>query len=845
MNEQNKQTNAKNIKLNATGRDDNVSPKHEACFSKRVRSIGSGKCRSSPANNNADKIGHRCIEVIDSVRNALHNVLLLDHSKVSDDVLHCKKKTLETEIVALMRELDFVISSSSGTIKDKVFNEGIIVLFDAVTIVEDNPPFNNHVELNKSSDSPTMEIWDSITLLLSKVLKDENKQRYDTKRSSFVKLENDEVDVMLRAIEGPMIKMVGMDRNDNALYFLINQEAMYKKLVCMLKCLRIFLTGFCVYLSNEDRIRNVVEILIIPLLAVDLKMLTGKEIETVKVQKMLAIHVEVLQCTTQILRWRQSSSSLLSSQCNLYFDTRRVKESTLSQSIGETILDVLVNIINFDAYLKLEDNSWICYSCDCLITLLKSMNGNTRKKTTVVSLSDQMQIANIFKWVHKSLQCYIFGLPLTTTSTISLLELLKTLVQLYPKLCAQFWALYLPPPSSLRQVKCEHDGTKLPRCFNLIHVMSMSVESTLSLQDIRVISTECCKNILQALPFNLWSRSGYLAGRIESSLSAIIETTVVMLSKQLSVNEMEALYSLAVTIITVVPFDKYSVLMDSAVGLVKKIAQNYSNYGLHGGLGLEVVVSAVIDSLGGKEMPNGDVTPLPLPMQIFLMDQMSSSFLRQLFYKISEISSKTIIERGIQTMIQMQLFVQVVKAAPWIFNDNSKRLESMIDLLKLLLSSEDKMLKITGSELSSAFIVGKNQEYRAVGSNGELPLSLYECLYVALNDKDAKIRCSILSTYSLMSFQIWQVLLRATHNPLKIILSLATEDSGDSNCTVRSEACKALGNITSILIQGYNAPDSYDLSESVVDGIIRETALVTASAADDSNCGVRSMVSMF
>lgn len=803
------------------------------------KNVVSGKCRSNPANNMGKNGGHRCRDVIDNARKVVQN--FLDHSKVS----------FEKEIFALISELDSAISSSGGTIKDNgIFKEGLIVLFELVTILEDDEvpvPTENVESCFSNLDASTIVMWDSIALLLFKLFDDENSKRQNTKRNSFMKLENDEADAMLRAIERPMFEMVGIEgQNDTILYSLINHEARYKQFISMLKCLRIFLKGFGVYLCNELRLRKVVEHLVIPLLAFDLNMLPGgKDAKSISVQKILAIHIEVLQCTIQVLRLRRNSSTLLSSQ-HLYFDTRRIKENSLSQSIGETILHVLVKIMNVDAYLKQEENSWIYYSCECLMTFLKTMDSNTKKTgKTVVSISVQMQVASIFKWVHKSLQCHLLELPLfkTRSSIYSILELLGTLVQLYPKSCAQFWALFLPPPTSIRQTRSEHDGTEAPRNCNLIHIMSMPDDSTTSLFDIRVKATHCCKDILQALPFNLWSRSGYLAGRIESSLDAIIETTSAILSKQISVNEMGAVYSLAVTIITVVPYEKYSILMDSAVGLVKQIAQNYSKYGLHGGLGLEVVVGALIESLGGKEMPNGDITPLPLPMQKFLMGSMSSSFFNQLFFKISEISSKTVIERGIQTMIQMQLFVKVVKSAPWIFNENSKRLDSMIDLLKLLLSSDDKMLIITGSELLSAFIVGQKQGgFRAVCSEEELPISLYECLYAALTQKDTMIRCSILSTYSLMSFNVWRILLmRTSHNPLNIILSFAMEYSGDPNSTVRSDACKALGNISTVLIKGYSALESNDLSLDVLDNIIKETAMVTVNATEDSNSSVRSM----
>jgi len=97
----------------------------------------------------------------------------------------------------------------------------------------------------------------------------------------------------------------------------------------------------------------------------------------------------------------------------------------------------------------------------------------------------------------------------------------------------------------LLTVQAEKKGSTTDcMAIHLVSIMSLQNDSSLFSEE-KVMATLCWKEILEALPLHLWSRSGYLAGRTESSLSLVIRSTAGHLSPQ---KEREATYSLAVTI---------------------------------------------------------------------------------------------------------------------------------------------------------------------------------------------------------------------------------------------------------------------------------------------------------
>ena len=723
--------------------------------------------------------------------------------------------------------------------KDERLSEGCVVLLEAANVIEHGYELGDNEVI---AFEAMISIWNDVTSVITRSLQNEDGMKYTAKKASLIKLENGEAGEMCHSIISAIVKMLdlqGPEENKSiAPIPLFTKTHCWTKMLALLRCLGAFLAGFGFNLQLQEHICRIVSMILVPILEFDLRS-ASIGIHSLPIINVLSTQVAAMDCVVRILRWNQYSSALLAPQI-VDVDSKVVGQHKAGY-LRENLLVSIVNIINSDDYLQLEDTDWLCRSCQCLTTILENMNSLNGKQNPQnrIDLSDQIQIANIYKWVQNTLQCEIDG---RSSKGYSLwwysLDLLKTVVRLHPKVCAQYWSLFLPQETSYSPTRTVKGSTTAT--VNLVSIMSLQNEVSSLFSEEKVVATLCCKEILEALPLHLWSQSGYLAGRIESSLIQVIRATTNHLSAQSPQMEREATYSLAVTIFTSIPYEKYVKLKEPAIDLIDQMGKNYSTYGLHGGLGLEAVVQALTDCMGGQETPNGEITLLPLPTFEWLNRPLSALFVSHIFNKMTEISSHEVIEKGVQTKMQMNLFVRVIRSATWILVGDLSRLDALVDLTRLLLKSEENVLKIIGAALLSAFITGRKASAKRI--DGDFPLTVYAYLDTVLTVRDSKVRCSSLNTLSLLEFNIWKLLLVSERNPLRLVLPMALEYSGDPDAKVRSEACKALGNIMTVFMHGNS---SLALGSSIRDILhqnIEETIQVAASAMEDSDSQVRSMV---
>ena len=780
-------------------------------------------------------------------------------------------RNLQIDLQTLASELKLILAPSKNAIHDKRENkEALSILFQGADLIEQyladgcnrRCPLDNGGSIDVVLVS-TM-LWNDIDSVISSSLQNQNDAKYTPRKASLIKLLSKESQELFLVLVKPIASLSDVQwsmpnstrqSDDNGPVTAFRNKQNCDKMISLLHCLRAFITGYCFNLHSEDHIGRLVESVIIPILVPDPRSISGEGGESVSIQHILSVQTATMDCVVRILRWKQCSSAILAP---LVLDVDANGEEQLKANpLREKLLRTVVTIINCDVYLRSENTSWLCYTCQCLTSLLGNANvtGSTKSEAngsgTGSNVSDQVQIANIFKWVHKTLQCDVVTAQNERSLRWYSLDLLKTVISLCPKACAQYWSLFLPQLSSSHNPTSPPRGNNAPsasRTINLMSIMSLQdIESAPSSSEERSMAMLCCKEILEALPLRLWSRSGYLTGRIESSLEEVIASTTQHLSKSNPIQELESCYFLAVTLLTVMPYSKYELLVEPAVGLMNQIGRNYSMYGLHGGLGLETTVKALADCLGGKETPNGQISPLPIPAREWLRRPISSNFVSHIFNKMSEISQHEVIVKGIQTTLQMNLFVRVVRSAAWILIEDSSRIQAFIELTNILLQSDDRSLKVTGARLVKAFIEGRisssREEMNEVAIEADLPFSLYTKMHNLLKEQDTFVRCSVLSTYSSLSFTEWRVMLPTEYNPLLLMLPMALEYSGDSDGRVRSETCKALGHIMTVFMRWPSSLQLDSPSRVVLNQNIKETIQVTASAMEDSDATVRSMVS--
>lgn len=222
------------------------------------------------------------------------------------------------------------------------------------------------------------------------------------------------------------------------------------------------------------------------------------------------------------------------------------------------------------------------------------------------------------------------------------------------------------------------------------------------------------------------------------------------------------------------------------------------------------------------------------------------------FNKMAEISSHDVIEIGGQTILQMNLCVRFVRSATWILLKARRRMDSFIELTKKLMGADDESLKLVGTRLVKAFVEGRQcidqEDKKSLALEVSLPPHIYVQLQSLLNEGKTSVRCSVLSTFGSLHFCEWRTLLisdAATNlNPFSRILQMALEYSGDAGSRVRSEACRAIGNIMTDCMRESRTLDVDAPLKGTIIQIVDAAVQVTTSAAEDSDASsVRSMVS--
>ena len=786
---------------------------------------------------------------------------------------------VQQDVHTAATELSVILSDTKAAVKDARVHEAYSMIFQGADCIEQyllsyNISLGVASEEQKKSIQYSIMVWDDIAKLISSSLLNQHDLKYTPRKASKVKFPIEKVHTMFSIVLRPIASLLDVewspkgDTNSpnselispkHIAPFLFGIERHCEKMVVLLRCLRDFVMGFGYNMDSNQHIIPLVERIIDPILAFDPKAISNERRGAVSIHDVLSIHTATVELLVRILRWKQCSSALLAPLV-IDVNTRGI-EQLKANPLRERLLSSVITIINCDVYLRLDDTSWLCHTCQCLASLLDNMNAakGAKKQATGRNTSDQIQIANIFKWVHKTLQCDIVSFQNERSLWWYSLDLLKTVIRLYPESCAQYWSLFLPQYStSSSSSSSQSESPRSPRDKNcqaasgkkdLMSIICLHDDSGISLREEQIMAVLCCKEIIEALPLHLWSRSGYLMRRVETSLGVVITTTTRYISQSNPSRERESFYSLAVTILIAIPFHEYDQLVKPAVDLINLMGRFYNMYGLHGGLGLEETVRALTDCFGGKENPDGEVTPLPIPVRDWLKRSISSTFISRLFNKMSDISSHEVIEKGVQTLMQMNLFVQVVRSAHWILGDqHSTRMKSFLSLTRMLLQSDDSSLKVTGCELLVAFIEGgkstAGQDSHQKDVDIQLPLTLYADLYSTLSEEQSGVLCSALSAYSSLNYTVWMELLVSEYNPLTQILPMALEYSGHPKGKVRSEACCALGNIMSVLVRGSSCRQWSSSVQDLITLNIEGTLQVTASATEDSDANVRSMVSL-
>lgn len=611
------------------------------------------------------------------------------------------------------------------------------------------------------------------------------------------------------------------------------------KVIMFIRSLALLVKAFGCDLNGENDIGFMVGTVLLPILEIDL--IQSRD----NIHMVLKLITSALDCLVEVLVWKHHSSAILSP---LVVGVGSSGQERLHQNpLRVQLLQSLIGLLNTEEFIDSEHNHFLCSVCKVLYTSLDKMyaielshkNKNKTEKNKIVI--EHTEVASIFKWVQKSLQLkhsnastYI-GKGDEESLLWHSLRLLESITKLYPKGCAQYWALFLP--QSAMSPKSASSGPT-----TLVSIISNDEDGS---DDNKIMATKASKEFIGSLPLDLWSKSGYLMNRVETSLLELLLCFNRQLSKRQSKEYMNALCVTAGILVTEIPYSEYKGLISSAESLLNQLADCYIEYDSEKNLSdcLAFCGKVITDCFGGKETPQGDRKPLPIPTENWLRGASSQNFVEQVFTTLHFIDPETLTSKNSIASMKVTLITRMVRSVAWIVIDNETRLTNFITLSQKLIDSETMQLKLTGVKLLSSFLEGKrNTEQLSgnskIGSNSMY--TIYTILSSLLKVNASPLRLCTLTAFSHLQYIDWLVLLNQQPNPIQLMLPICLEYSGDEDANVRAEACRSLGNMVTECLESFDNLYHDELKSKIHD-IVVDAIKVTASAVEDSTAGVRSM----
>ena len=617
-------------------------------------------------------------------------------------------------------------------------------------------------------------------------------------------------------------------------HIFVKDKFRVNKLLVLGQCLKYLIQGFGQNIHGESFVASMIESVLIPLLEIEYLM------KDQNIDQILELQLMSMECVIVVFRWRQLSSAILSPTI-MVLEANSKKESPCPNLLRLRLLRSLIAILNSEEFITKEHNSFLCSICNCLYVSLdriyaielshKNKNIEDKNKLRI----DHLEIAAVFRWVHKSIQVISTPSVIKETSIRwHALRLLTCITKLYPQGCAQYWALFFPQASS----SPKKSNTSV---ITLITILSDD-KSPFPTYDEKIQCIISAKNFVDSLPIDMWSRSGYLMNRVEASLLQFIHCCRDQLAKKQPIEYMNELLVAAKCLIIKIPYNVYKGVIEAGVLLISQLGEYYLLNKENEDETVTTSLKVLADCFGGVETPQGGLTPLPLPTEIWLRRSLSSVFVDKVFRIIARIDSTSLNSKGLANL-EVNLLTHMVRTVSWVVLENETRLKNFVALSRVLISSDNNKMKLTGVQMISAFVEGKRNatELSSNSKTGSQSMILiYQCLYQMLLERNSSILSCTLSAYGNLQYSDWLVLINQDPNPLKLILKLCIECTPDRHGNVKSEACRSIGNVVTECLESIRNIYHEELRKKIF-AIVRDSIDVTAFAVKDTIAGVRSM----
>lgn len=677
----------------------------------------------------------------------------------------------------------------------------------------------------------------------------------------------------------------------------------------ILQCLNAIFAKLGSILPAEETAERLVRPLFVPVLeSASSSSITGDVEQSCRQALCRSLLPATVGCISSLISQKRQASAILAP---LVLD---ILEDGDEREVANPLRLQLLSLLQ-GSLLNENDESVLASTCECFSDILDAVyfidRGNKARGRGSGKEATDINVASTARRIRTLLERSgnIEGRRDATDSTrtsisnlrVDILRLLSSLARAYPKAMAGQWAFFLEetmlaydPLSS--PLKSASSGLTASSPLLVTFIQSGDSKG-------KVAAMEAGRALICALPLKLWFGLGSrrdgrrtftgttsLASRVAKALGqllAALKSAVLVSTEQISSDE---IVIEACTIVEVViqtePF-----LYDATLALaltdlldtlrmliIKQLSKSPSRDTV-----AVVIIRAFVKGTGGTINPKGDLIPLSKPVEEWLSRAENRKFLFRLFSMLVKplddmlpssgcgdgnneddnflFTSNVSIREEAGTLLML-----VLRMAPSIlgFGDDDSGWTPHVfsSAVQSLLGDIDPKRRQLGLQFVRHYVQGRN-DFLSEEISPFVCEAFGSVLLRALGDTNAGIRSSSAATYGLFLHSDWAILLEKSsdhfHHLLQMCVGKDTSRTnkiyaGESSAGVRSEACKAIGNMCSECCRGSSGNSTFSGSGSDLDDreetplhidgldqIVCNVLDTVTIAVDDKNAGVRGM----
>lgn len=357
----------------------------------------------------------------------------------------------------------------------------------------------------------------------------------------------------------------------------------------------------------------------------------------------------------------------------------------------------------------------------------------------------------------------------------------------------------------------------------------------------------CIQELLISMPLHLWlgkenKSRGMHHHFATRTFDALVQTIQIVKCRfqQCSLS-IAALCPLIQVILTKIPYSENDKLCHEAMDL-----QSYMSNALRGQRCCKELVKCFEKCMGGRAQPQGGVSPMPVPMRIWLCSAQSLEFREYLW---SSLESRTPSREN-----AVKIVCDLVRSFPSFVQDERATWERFESMILAHVSDLSMRVRIHGMELLEMFLTGRMEKNQIGGENAtRIAMVSSSLAWRLLGDPKPRFRIAGLNCYASLLPDDWLVLFSEAcvndderpsiyeqFNGIMFLCSMPNE----ANAGVRAVACKCVGSVcTQFLSKSFQSRADLSANGETTKDFCSAACEALSAAMDDSNVNTRNNVS--